>query len=101
MVDDPEFTEAYPERYSTELTLTLKSGKQLTEFRDCPRGDPEAEDYKNDPSLFESEIENKFRMLLETTPYASRIDKIIKTIRNLPEMDSINNLTALIGSPPP
>ena len=37
VVEDPKFTEAYPERYSTELTLTLKSGEQVTGFCDCPR----------------------------------------------------------------
>jgi 2-methylcitrate dehydratase PrpD len=101
VIEDPKFTEAYPERYSTELTLTLKSGKQLTGFRDCPRGDPEAAEYQEDPGLLDAEIERKFRMLLESTPFASRIDTIIETVRNLPEMDNIENLTALIGSPPP
>ena len=100
-IEDPKFTEAYPERYSTELTLTLKSGKQLKGFRDCSRGDPEAAEYQEDLGRFESEIERKFRMLLESTPFASQIDTIIEAVRNLPEMDNIENLTALIGSLPP
>jgi 2-methylcitrate dehydratase PrpD len=99
VVEDPKFTEAYPERYSTELILTLKSGKQLKKFRDCPRGDPEAVEYREDIGRFESEIESKFRILLESTPFAVRIDSIINLVKNLKTMDNIDDLMALIGSP--
>jgi 2-methylcitrate dehydratase PrpD len=98
--EDPEFTALYPQRYPTEVTLTLKSGKRVTGFRDCPRGDPEAAEYINSPGRFEKEIENKFRILLESTSFAPQIDPIIEAVNELPKRESVKPLTALIGVPP-
>jgi 2-methylcitrate dehydratase PrpD len=98
--EDAEFTAAYPKRYSTEVTLKLKSGKEVRGFRDCPRGDPEAPEYMESPGRFEAEIETKFRTLLKSTAFASRIDSIVEEVKALPTRESVKPLTALIGAPP-
>ena len=98
--EDPEFTAAYPERYSTELALKMTSGEEITVFRDCPRGDPESPEYAQTPGRFEDEIESKFRTLLAASPFASRMEAMIAAVRTLPESDSVADLTALLGTPP-
>jgi 2-methylcitrate dehydratase PrpD len=98
--EDEGFTAAYPERYSTEVSLKLMSGKQVTGFRDYPSGDPVASKYNEHPGQFEREIETKFRSLLESTPYASRIDSIVEAIKHLPVSNSVQDLTVLIGKIP-
>jgi len=100
VAEDAQFTAAYPERYPTEVTLKLKSGRTLTGYRDCPRGDPEAPEYVKSPGAFAKEIENKFRTLVGKTPFVSRIDTILETIGELPVGKSVTPLTALIGVPP-
>jgi 2-methylcitrate dehydratase PrpD len=100
VTEDPQFTAAYPERYPTEVSLKLKSGKIVTGFRDCPRGDPEAPEYVKSPGIFEKEIENKFRTLLGVTPFAMRRDAILEAVKGLPAGEDVKPLTALIGVPP-
>jgi 2-methylcitrate dehydratase PrpD len=100
VIEDPEFTKRYPVLYSTEVSLKMKSGKGLTSFRDCPRGDPEAPEYSKTPGGFEKEIESKFRGLLASTPFAKRVDPIIDAVRELPEDSTVHALTGLIGAPP-
>jgi 2-methylcitrate dehydratase PrpD len=98
--EDPAFTKDYPTSYSTEVSLKLRSGEELKGFRDCPRGDPEAPEYVKSPGRFEKEIEDKFRMLLKSTPFATRIGPIITAIKELPTGKSVEPLTDLLGAPP-
>jgi 2-methylcitrate dehydratase PrpD len=98
--EDAEFTAAYPNRYSTEVTLKLKSGKSVSGFRDCPRGDPEAPEYIESPGQFETEVETKFRTLLKSTAFASWMDPMVEAVKALPTADNVKPLTALIGAPP-
>ncbi len=95
--EDAQFTAAYPERYSTEVSLRLKLGKVVKGFRDCPRGDPEAPEYVSHPGRFEAGIETKFRNLLESTPYRSRTDLIVEAVSHLSSSKDIKHLTSLLG----
>ena len=98
--EDPQFTAAYPKRYPTEVKLKMKSGQIITGFRDCPRGDPEALEYTQNPGRFELEIEKKFRTLLRSTPFAPQIDRILEVIYDLPLRSNLRTLADLIGAPP-
>jgi hypothetical protein len=80
--------------------LKLKSGKSVSGFRDCPRGDPEAPEYIESPGQFETEIETKFRTLLKSTAFASWMDPMVEAVKALPTADNVKPLTALIGAPP-
>jgi len=100
VIEDPEFTKRYPAFYSTEVSLKLKSGKELTSFRDCPRGDPEAPEYSKTLGRFEKEIESKFRDLLALTPFAKNGDQILAAVNEMPEASTVHALTGLIGAPP-
>ena len=96
VIEVENFTAAYPEKYSTEVNLKLGSGDLVTRFRDCPRGDPESPEYIQNPSLFETEIETKFRTLLKATHYWPDVDQFIETVNGLPESDRIDHLTSLL-----
>jgi 2-methylcitrate dehydratase PrpD len=97
--EDAEFTSAYPEFYTTEVELTLKSGRRIGGLRHCPRGDPEAPEYVKNPGQFELAIEDKFRTLLAQTPYAPNVDLLLSAVKRLPEGQRIDDLTAMLAEP--
>ncbi len=97
VIEDEEFTNRYPDTYPTEIKLRLSSGEWITYFRDFPSGDPEALEYVNDPEMFKTEIEKKFRSLLKTNVYSSKIDSIIRSVDNLLTSKSVGELAALLG----
>jgi 2-methylcitrate dehydratase PrpD len=97
VIEDDEFTNRYPGRYPTEIRLGLCSGEWITYFRDFPSGDPESLEYVNHPERFKIEVETKFRNLLKTTRYSSKIDPIIHSVNQLSTSESVGVLTTLLG----
>jgi 2-methylcitrate dehydratase PrpD len=97
VIEDEEFTNRYPDTYPTEIKLRLSSGEWITYFRDFPSGDPESLEYVNDPERFKTEIEKKFRSLLKTNVYSSKIDSIIRSVDNLLTSKSVGELAAHLG----
>ncbi|MEZ4670917.1 MAG: MmgE/PrpD family protein [Anaerolineae bacterium] len=98
VIEDPDFTAAYPERYFSDVKIKLKSGQELSRQSDIPRGDPDAAEYQQDPSLFEIQIEEKFRSLLATSPYANRTAALIEAVNELMDQPNLDHLAAVMGA---
>lgn len=95
--EDPGYTAQYPERYPTELHVTTTDGRDITRFSDCPRGDPEAPEYRDDRGRLHREVEDKVRALLAETGFGARADAIIREARALPGAPGVAALAALLG----
>ncbi len=95
--EDEAFSKAYPEKYQCAIDILMTGGETLHRESDIPRGDPEAQEYLNNPALFAEQIETKFRSLLKDSKYANRIDAIIKAVNDLPNISNVHHLTALLG----
>jgi 2-methylcitrate dehydratase PrpD len=97
--EDAAYTDAYPERYPTELKLRLKSGSQNRFFNDCPSGDPEAPQYRAEPGRFHREAEDKIAALLAECGFADRVEPLKASIATLRAAHDLSALAALLGSP--
>ena len=95
--EDEAFSKAYPEKYQCAIDITTQSGEALHRDNDIPRGDPEAQEYLDNPALFAEQIETKFRALLKGSRYADRIEGIIQAVNDLPQAPNVNQLTTLLG----
>jgi 2-methylcitrate dehydratase PrpD len=98
VVEDPDFTASYPEKYMSEVRITLKSGQELCRQSDIPRGDPDAAEYMQRPELFEIQVEEKFRALLGDSPYSDRIDGLIAEVNALPDQPNLSCLAEELGA---
>ncbi len=99
VVEDPEYTAAYPALYKSEVRLTLRDGRVVARESDVPRGDPDAPEYQQEPERFRAQIEDKFRSLLAAGPFAARIDSLIQAVAALPAAPTLDGLTALLTEP--
>ena len=95
--EDPGFTAQYPDRYPTELVVTLRNGRRVGRFNDCPSGDPEAAEYTVDPGLLHRQVEEHVRALLGETGYGDRAEALIRTARGLTELSEVRVLADLLG----
>ena len=94
-IADLEYEAQYPERFPTEVTIRLKSGKTVQAFRDLPSGDPENPIYAK-KGRFEDEIIAKFRALLKLQPaYAARCEEMVAKLKSLETVSDISGLMAL------
>lgn len=91
VVADPEIEKAFPERQRVVVTITTTEGQTLTRDLDYPKGHP------NNP-LTDAEIEEKFDALAAPTISQERRRKIKDTVWNLENLESIGELTALLGT---
>jgi 2-methylcitrate dehydratase PrpD len=98
VVEDPDFTAAYPEKYITDVQIRLGSGLVISHRSDIPRGDPDAAEYQRQPELFEIQIEDKFRALLADSPYAARADALVQATTGLSAQPNLERLADLIGA---
>lgn len=96
VIEDPEFTAAYPEKYYSEVRLKLKSGQEVVRISDIPRGDPDAAEYQTQPALFGQQIVEKFRALLAESPYAARTEALIQTVNDIANQPNLEQLTGLL-----
>jgi 2-methylcitrate dehydratase PrpD len=95
--EDPEFTTRYPDRYPTELVVSLRDGRCVERFNDCPSGDPEAAEYAPDPELLHRQVEEHVRALLGETGYGDRGEALIRTARGLADVPDVRILAGLLG----
>jgi 2-methylcitrate dehydratase PrpD len=78
--EDPEMTALVPRRRPARVTLTLHSGKVLTEHVDLPRGEPEV-------PLIDAELQDKFCDLATYSGIAPSHAKVIAARILDPEQD--------------
>ncbi len=97
VVEDPDYTAAYPELYKSEVKLTLKDGRVVARESDVPRGDPDAPEYQQSPTRFSDQIADKFRTLVAGSPFAARIAPIIQAVDALPTARTLDELAALLA----
>lgn len=94
--EKPEFTAQYPARSPVEVIITLPRKRQVRKFSDCPRGEPDAAEYRQRPDLFHRVVEQKARALLAEAGLANRAAALIRTVRGLPDAPNLRSLTALL-----
>lgn len=80
----------FPARFGAIVTIKTKDGKKYEGRRDFARGDLE------DP-LSNKELEEKFREWVATVIDSERAEGVLSSIRNLDNLDSINELVQLLG----
>jgi 2-methylcitrate dehydratase PrpD len=95
--EDPAYTAQYPEQYPTELQIITTDGREITRFSDCPRGDPEAPEYRGGRDRLHRQVEDKVRALLAETGFGPRADAMLRAVRELPAAANINALTAVLA----
>ena len=101
VAEDPSYTEQYPDRYPTELTLRLGNGQERRFFNDCPSGDPEAPQYRSDPQRLHRETEAKVSALLAECGFGHRVERLKTCVAALPEARDLSALTAVVGASAP
>ena len=100
VVEDPTFTERYPDEYPVELKITLKNGQTASSFSDCPSGDPSAARYDGRGGLLETEVERKVATLLEETGFGDRVERLGACVAALPRASEVGGLAAILGAAP-
>jgi len=94
VIEDNNFTAAYPDKYMTEIVVY--GGGGYSGLSECPSGDPEAPQYSDDPDLMRREVENKVRVLFEETGFSERSDPLIKLVDEMDEASSLADLADLL-----
>lgn len=87
---DPDLDAAFPQHLSAAVTIITVDGHRWEARVDRPRGDPEL-------PLTEEELEEKFRLLAEPALGRERATHLSGLIRNLPDLDSVRRLSALLA----
>ena len=72
-VADLEYEKLYPNKYATTVTIRTKGGKEYSQYTEIPKGDPDNPIYKENPKIFNSEIEEKFTKLVKSSPFKERV----------------------------
>lgn len=99
MTEDDAFTAAYPERYLTELRVTLTDGRVRTVTTDCPRGDPDAADYAAQDGRFEQEVSDKVRAVLGSVHAGDRATSLERTVAAIDHAASVSSITEILALP--
>jgi 2-methylcitrate dehydratase PrpD len=100
VVEEPSYTEQYPQRYPTELTLRLRNGTERRLFNDCPSGDPAGPRYSADPGLLHREVEAKASALLAACGFEERVPALNRAVAALPQACNVAAVSALLIGPP-
>lgn len=100
VVEDDEYTARYPSDYWVELKIKLRDGGELRYFSECPSGDPEAPQYRDDPGRLHAEAERKSAALLAECGFGERADALRRCIAGLADAPDVHELAAILGAPP-
>lgn len=100
VVEDDAFSAAFPETYSTTLDIAFEDGSHRSWRSDCPSGDPDAPEYRTDPSAFGRETVAKAQALLAETGFGDRGRRLAALVETLERMERITEMTALLKAPP-
>jgi 2-methylcitrate dehydratase len=88
---DPTLTTRYPNGIPNRLTVTLANGRTLTKEVEFPRG------HAHNP-MTDSEVENKFRLLVEPRYGKEKADRILAACLELEKLKRVNDLMELFVS---
>ena len=97
VVEDPEYTARYPQDYWIELVIETSDGGSRRFFSECPSGDPEAPQYRKDPSLLHAEVEAKCASLLDECGFGERAKALSAACNGLAEAPDVHALAAILG----
>jgi 2-methylcitrate dehydratase PrpD len=97
VVEDAEYTARYPRDYWTELKVRTRDGGERRFFSTCPSGDPEAAQYREDPSRLQSEVERKAAALLDESGFGARADVLRSACVALTDASDIRGLATVLG----
>jgi hypothetical protein len=100
VIEEPSYTEQYPQRYPTELTLRLRDGTQRRLFNDCPSGDPAGPRYAADPGLLHREVEAKVSTLLAACGFEDWVQPLKQAVVELPRARDVAAVSAVLMLPP-
>jgi 2-methylcitrate dehydratase PrpD len=100
VIEEPSYTEQYPQRYPTELTLRLRDGTQRRLFNDCPSGDPAGPRYAADPGILHREVEAKVSTLLTACGFEDRVQHLKQAVVELPRARDVAAVSAVLMAPP-
>lgn len=97
VVEDSEFSAQYPDKYFTELGVTVKSGTSHF-LSDCPSGDPEAQRYRADPNLFDREAEARSESLLAECGFPTTARPLADAVSQLLQAPNLDRLSAVLSA---
>ncbi|MBB3064242.1 MmgE/PrpD family protein [Limibacillus halophilus] len=97
VVEDDALSALYPEEYHTVLRVKTLDREVRQFLSTCPSGDPEADRYKIDSSLFDREAMAKTRSLLSECGYGNRVEKLIQLTDGLDTARDLSPLSELLG----
>jgi 2-methylcitrate dehydratase PrpD len=86
VVEDPEMTELYPDKWPAMVTIKMNNDRKYDCRVDLAKGEPEN-------PLTNEELHNKFVSLATTVINEEKIDRIIKMVSKLQELDELGKLT--------
>jgi 2-methylcitrate dehydratase len=85
IIEDPAFTERYPDEYNCRIEVTTKSGQTLSAATAYPKG------HGRNP-LDDSEVSAKFRNLACPTITDQQCDQALELLWDLENLDSMDNV---------
>ena len=100
VVEDPAHTVRYPAEYLVTLEIRLHDGSVRRLVSDCPSGDPDAAQYRSDPSRLAREVEQKVAGLLAECGFADRAVPLGAAISDLVAAPDLTVLSRILGAAP-
>jgi len=100
VVEDPEFTANYPDRYRVELKIIRNTSPEIVFSSDCPNGDPQAERYKKAPERFAEDVSDKAESILTQCGFGDRVAALRAQVEQLVPSPDVRELCAVLASPP-
>ena len=97
VIEDPDYSAMYPDKYFTELEVKRKSGTSRF-FSECPSGDPEAQRYQSDPALFNREAETRSASLLAECGFQKTAAPLAHVVGQLLGAQSLDDLSAVLSA---
>ncbi len=98
VTEDAEYTARYPTDYCVELKIALRDGSERRFFSECPSGDPEAPQYRADPTRLHAEVERKSASLLTECGFGDRAEALRACCATLADAPDVRRLAAILGA---
>jgi 2-methylcitrate dehydratase PrpD len=100
VIEDDEFSTAYPETYYTTLDVELSDGTHLESRSVCPSGDPEAPHYQKDPAAFPREAVEKTIALLQECGFGERSAPLIREVEAVDRAATVMAIAEILKAAP-
>lgn len=90
----------FPEKYGTDIIITLTSGQTLHHYADVPSGDPMKDEYQEAPDRFGAEIIRKYTALMAATALGPKaIDRLVERVMGLEDAAEVRTLANALRQP--